>query len=123
MKEADTEEAEADHLRIHTNTIKILHIITVNQGIMITMINIKILNTIRKCILKRIIIDQIMRIQTIRDIENDQSHKVQMKIKKYVIKINIKKITKYNKKIYLMKRIIRLIIKNINFQKHPFNKK
>jgi len=123
MKEAATEEAEADHLQIHTNIIKRPHIITINQGIMIRMINIKIINIIRKYILKRIIIDQIMRVQTIRDIGNDQSHKVQMKIKKYAIKINIKKITKFNTKIYLMKRIIRLIIKNINFQKHPFNKK
>ena len=123
MKEAATEEAEADHLRIHTNIIKRLHIITINQGIMITTINIKIINIIIKCNMKRIIVDKIMRIQTIRDIENDQSHKVQMKIKKYSIKINIKKITKYNTKIYLMKRIIRLINKNTYFQKHPFNKK
>ena len=123
MKEAATEEAEADHLQIHTNIIKRPHIITINQGIMITMINIKIINIIRKYILKGIIVDQIMRVQIIRDIENDQSHKVQMKIKKFVIKINIKKITKYNTKIYLMKRIIRLIIKNTYFQKHPFNKK
>jgi len=123
MKEAATEEAEADHLQIHTNIIKRPHIITINQGIMITMINIKIINIIRKYILKGIIIDQIMRVQIIRDIENDQSHKVQMKIKKYAIKIYIKKITKYNTKIYLMKRIIRLIIKNTYFQKHPFNKK
>jgi hypothetical protein len=122
MKEAATEEAEADHLQIHTNIIKRPHIITINQGIMITTINIKIINIIRKCILKRIIADQIMRVQTMRDIENDQIHNVQMKIKKYAIKINIKKITKFNTKIYLMKRIIRLIIKNINFQKHPFNK-
>ena len=66
IKEIAIEEAEADHLQIHINTIKRSHIIII-QKIMIIMNNKKIINIIKKHIMTIIdlIIDRRMSIQIV----------------------------------------------------------